>query len=923
MFNFKEIEEKAREVWKKKEKEIASAIQYDSSKELFSFLEGPPTANAKPGLHHMEMRTIKDLICKYKYMKGFTVPRKGGWDTHGLPVEVQVEKELGLKSKKDVLEYGMEKFIEKCRESVFSNIEDWNKSTEELNYWIDLKNPYITLDNNYIESVWWSLKELYNKGLLYEGFKVVPFCPRCGTPLSSHEVSQGYKDISEDSVYIAFKLKKRNEYILAWTTTPWTLPGNVALAVGPEIDYAKVELQDGDRLILAREKLELLKDPKIIEEMKGKNLTGLEYEPLFDIKELQNENSHKIISADFVTTTEGTGIVHTAGMYGEDDYELCKANNLPLIHTVEEDGKFKALVPKWQGIFVKDAEKEIIQDLKERSLLFKKEKFNHPYPFCWRCDSPLIYYAINSWFISVTKVKQRLEELNEEINWHPDHIKKGRFGKWLENAKDWSLSRLKFWGTPLPIWKCECGKEKIIGSIKELKENSVESFEEYDLHRPWIDKIKLKCECGKIISRIPDLLDVWYDSGASSFAQFHYPFENKDLFEKRFPYDYIAEAIDQTRGWFYTLHAISTMLFDKVAYKNVVCAGHVVDDKGEKMSKSKDNIIKPEEIIPQIGIDAIRLQFCTTDVGSQKRFSIPLVKESVLPFLTVLSNCKKFLEQTSDIKCQRRIEDSWIISRLNSTIKNLGKNLDEYKIDKALEILISFVVNDFSRTYIKITRDRTDTKEVLGEVLKKTSLILAPFAPYISEYIFQNFEENSVHLSTWPKVEEERINKDLEDNFKLILEIIEKGLFERDKAKIGLKWPLQKARIIFNSEPPKELLNIIKSQLNIKSFEFKKGEALEVTLDTNLTLELEAEGFVREIIRKIQAERKNARLIRENKINLNVNSEFNDFLKSHEGYIKEKVGANSIHFGESKENFEYSKEGKIKDKGFQIRFDKV
>ena len=497
MYNFKEVEEEARKVWNKNKKEIENAIQDNPKKKLFSFLEGPPTANAPPGLHHLEVRTYKDIINKFKFMSGFSVPRKGGWDCHGLPVEVQVEKQLNLKDKKDIIKYGVNKFIEKARASVFSNISDWEKSTEELNYWIDLKNPYVTLDNDYIESVWWSLKELYKKEMLYEGYKVVPYCPRCGTPLSSHEVAQGYKDIKEDSIYIAFKLKnKPKEYILAWTTTPWTLPGNVALAIGEKIKYVKIKLLDaknsqanfgttksetaptrrtdkdfvgGDILILAKERLSVLKEGyKIIEELKGKDLVGLEYEPLYDIKELRNKKSYKIIPADFVTTEDGTGVVHTAVMYGEDDYRIGIEAGLPAIHTVGEDGNFLDNTPAFiRGKFVKSTEKDIIEDLKKRHLLFKIEKVTHSYPFCWRCDTPLLYYGINSWYIKASEVRKKMMELNNKINWYPSHIKEGRFGNWLEGAKDWALSRFKFWGTPLPIWRCSCGEEEVIGSKEE------------------------------------------------------------------------------------------------------------------------------------------------------------------------------------------------------------------------------------------------------------------------------------------------------------------------------------------------------------------------------------------------------------------------------------------------------------------------
>src|SRR3989304_3499768 len=479
MYDFKSVENETEKIWKKHEKKIKKSVQYDPKKPLFSFLDGPPTANAPPALHHLEVRTFKDLICKFKYMRGFSVPRKGGWDCHGLPVEVQVEKQLGLKNKKEVLSYGIGKFIEKCRGDVFSYIRDWNKSTEELAYWVDLEKPYRTLDNEYIESVWWSLKELYNKKMLYEGHKVVPFCTRCGTPLSSHEVALGYKDIIEESVYVAFKLKgKGNEYILAWTTTPWTLPGNVALAVGEKIDYVKVKLEDGDNLILAKDKLELIKGKhKVVEEMKGKKLLGLEYEPLFEIKELRSKNSYKVIPADFVSTEEGTGVVHTAAMYGEDDYVVGTKLGLPKVHTVGQDGKFLDIVPKFRGKFVKSAEGEIMKDLQDRKLLFKREPVTHSYPFCWRCSSPLLYYAITSWFISVSKIRKELMKRNNEINWEPDHIKDGRFGKWLEGAKDGALSRFKFWGTPLPIWRCgKCGEDKIIGSIEELDKNSMKKI---------------------------------------------------------------------------------------------------------------------------------------------------------------------------------------------------------------------------------------------------------------------------------------------------------------------------------------------------------------------------------------------------------------------------------------------------------------
>jgi len=832
MYDFKSIEKESRKVWKKYSKEIEKAVQDDRKKKLFSFLEGPPTANAPPGLHHLEVRTFKDIICKFKYMQGFSVPRKGGWDCHGLPVEVQVEKKLGLKDKKDIEKYGVEKFIKHSRESVFSNIGDWEKSTEELGYWIDLKDPYVTLDNDYIESVWWSLKELHKKGLLYEGYKVVPFCTRCGTPLSSHEVAQGYKDVKDTSVYVAFKLAdEENSYILAWTTTAWTLPGNVALAVGKKLDYVRVKLPDGDTLILGKDRLSILNgDYKIVEKFKGKDLVGKSYEQLYDIKELRNGRSHKIIDADFVTTEDGTGVVHTAVMYGEDDYRVGIEEGLPAVHTVGQDGKFLSIVPKFKGMKVKDAEVPIIIDLKERGLLFKKQKIEHAYPHCWRCDTPLLYYAINSWFIRVSSVRDKLVKMNKKINWYPDYLKDGRFGKWLEGAKDWSLSRFKYWGTPLPVWRNvdDYNDVIVIGSREELKKLSGKNLK--DLHKPGIDKIVIK-KGGKTYKRIPDVIDCWYDSGSASFAQFHYPFENKKEFNRRFPYDFISEAIDQTRGWFYTLHVLSTILFDKPAYKNVVSAGHIVDANGEKMSKSKGNIIVPRDMIDRAGIDSIRLQFCTTDVGNQKRFSYELMKESVIPFLTVLYNSKTYHDQLPSVKVKKQIEDRWIISRLNSLIKDVTKELENYSFDKSFELIQDFVVNDFSRGYIKMTRDRSNTKEILSEVLEKVSLLLAPFAPYISEHIYQGFSKKSVHLSSWPRVE--KIDVKLEQQFSAMFEVIEKGLRERDKLAIGLKWPLRKIDVTIKKTLDKKLLELVKEQLNAKDVKIKLGNSTNVKLDND------------------------------------------------------------------------------------------
>ena len=932
MYNFKEIEANASKIISKKE--IKKAVQDDKTrKKLFSFLEGPPTANASPGLHHLEVRTYKDIINKFRYMQGFNVPRKAGWDCHGLPVEVQVEKKLKLNNKKDILKFGEAKFIEECRKSVFSHINDWNKSTEKIGYWIDLENPYSTLDNDYIESVWWSLKKLYDKKLLYEAHKVVPFCPRCETPLSSHEVAQGYKNIKEDSIIVKFKLKKeKNVYFLVFTTTPWTLPSNLAIAVNKNLDYSYVEdKKTGDIFIITSNLVSnYFENPKIIKKVKGSKLIGQEYQPVFDyFKDLP---AFIVITSDFVTESDGTGLVHMAPAFGEVDYDACKSEGLPFVQPVDETGHFTDEVPDYKGEFIKNADKNIVERLKKEDKLFKIIKYEHDYPFCWRCDTPLMYYAIKSWFIKVTAYKERLLELNEKINWTPKHIQEGRFGEWLKNVKDWALSRKKFWGTPLPVWRCECGNEEIIGSLEELKKKSIKkiSDKEIDLHKPWIDNIKFKCpKCKKEMSRIPDVIDCWYDSGSASFAQFHYPFENEDEFKKRVPYDFIAEAIDQTRGWFYTLHVLSTILFDDLAYKNVICAGHIVDEKGEKMSKSKGNVLDPDMVLDKLGVDATRLQFCTINIGSPKKFGIETVKKEITPFLNTLWNTYQFYEQINNSnKAIEQIEDRWIISRLNSIIKESTKNLEEYQIEKALNPIIEFVINDFSKTYIKIIRDRDDKniEKVIREVLEKVSKVLAPFAPNITSVIYDKLNNKNVHISDWPKLNNKLIDTKLEEDFEIALSIIEKGLRERDREKIGLKWPLGKAIVKSKEHVNKNLFEIIKNQLNVKDLEIKDGKELEVKLDTKMTKELEAEGYAREISRKVQEARKKAGFVKTDRIDLAivVNDDFKDLIESQKKLISERTNAKNILIGKINEkNYKNKNHDKIKDFNITILFNIV
>lgn len=903
MYDFKDIEQQAQTLFKKYK--VARTVDTNPKrKKLFSFLEGPPTANAPPALHHLEVRTYKDLINRFRYMQGYNVPRKAGWDCHGLPVEVQIEKKLQLNSKKDIVKYGEKKFIDDCRNSVFSYIEAWNRSTEQLGYLVDLEHPYATLQNDYIESVWWSLKELYKKKLLYEAHKVVPFCPRCQTPLSSHEVAQGYKKVAEDSIVVQFTVKgASNERLLVFTTTPWTLPANVGIAVHPRLEYAYVE-SEGQVYILAEKLVSTYFDnARIVKKVLGKQLLGMQYEPLFPY--FKDSKAFRLIAGDFVTESEGTGLVHLAPAFGEDDYAVCVRDKLPFFQPVDESGKFTHEVPDYEGKFIKSADKEIIQRLDREGTLFKKIRYEHDYPFCWRCDTPLMYYAIKSWFIKVTAYKDRLIELNEKINWTPKHIKDGRFGEWLRNVKDWALSRKKFWGTPLPIWRCACGHEEIIGSIAELQKMSTIKFsvKTIDLHKPWIDTITLKCSsCKKAMKRVEDVIDCWYDSGSASFAQFHYPFENKEIFKKRFPYDFIAEAIDQTRGWFYTLHVLATLLFDKPAYTNVICAGHIVDEKGEKMSKSKGNVLDPAHVLASVGVDATRLQFCRVDIGDFKKFGIETVKKEIMPFLTVLWNTYQFYLQTEGSgKGQAALEDAWILSRLNSTIKTVTENLEQYQIEKAVNPLMDFVVNDFSKTYIKIVRDREDpaVKKVCGEVLEKTCKLLAPYAPSITEVIHTSFGKQSVHQADWPRVETKKINQNLEADFAVALEVIEKGLAERDRLKIGLRWPLAQATYDAHRSLSEDVETIIARQLNVKNIVkrvIKEPVNIKIQLDTTMTEELEGEGFAREIVRRVQAARKNKGLVKSDSIKLllNTSARLKLLLAPHLVTIAAKTGASSF-----------------------------
>lgn len=855
--NIPKREEEIIEFWKRNSIFEKSITQRDPENR-FVFYEGPPTANGKPGVHHGLSRSFKDCVCRYKAMRGYYVERKGGWDTHGLPVEIEVEKRLGLKNKKDIERYGIEKFIKQCKESVFKYKREWERMTERIAFWLDMDNAYITYENYYIETLWWIIKEISKKGLLYKDYKVVPYCPRCGTPLSSHEVAQGYKEVYDPSVFVKFRIPSiERTFFLVWTTTPWTLPSNMLLAVNRDFIYAKV-LHDGEYFVLAKERLnEVFKDKEyeVVEEFKGERLIDIDYEPLFDFVNIE-KRFHFVTHGDFVSLEEGTGIVHIAPGYGADDLELGKKYNLPVIQLVGEDGKFKEEAKPLKGMWAKDADKFIIKNLKERGLLFKEERCLHSYPHCWRCDTPLLYFAKSSWFIKTTAVKENLIKNNEKINWYPVHIKKGRFGNWLETLVDWAISRERYWGTPLPVWKCkECGYTHVVGSIEELKNMAIEMSQNLELHRPYVDEVKLKCpECGGEMEREKEVIDVWFDSGAMPYAQFHYPFENREKFKKNFPADYVCEAIDQTRGWFFTLHILGTLLFDSPAFKNVLCLELVLDEKGEKMSKHKGNIVDPWEVLNNEGADAFRWYlFTVSPPWLPRRFSREMVEVSLRNFIIPLRSSASFFTLYANIDNfslnkftqpplkNRSLIDRWIISRLNSLIKFLIEKLEEYNLTEATRRMERFT-SELTNWYIRLNRkrfwkgkmdeDKISAYFTLYEVLKKLSILIAPFAPFISEEIYQaivvpedEFARESVHLEDYPEPDENLIDEELEERMVFTKTIVELGRSARKRSKIKVRQPLRKI-LVFAKERKdiEDFKDIILSELNIKEIEFRNDE---------------------------------------------------------------------------------------------------
>ena len=846
--NFTAREKEILQFWKDNSIEEKSFHLRDG-KDNFTFFDGPPTANGKPHIGHVLTRAIKDLIPRYQTMKGKSVLRIAGWDTHGLPVELEVEKKLGLDGKPQIEQYGIEPFIKQCKESVWKYLHLWEDMSERVGFWVDMKHPYVTYHDNYIESVWWSLKQIADKGMIYQGHKIVPYCPRCGTALSSHEVAQGYKNVKEKSAFVRFAVKgEENTYLLAWTTTPWTLPSNLALCVNPHETYCRVKAE-GRTYIMAKALVEKVlegKDPEIVSEMIGKDLFGIEYEPLYRFVE-PDKKAWFVVCDEYVTMEDGTGIVHIAPAYGEDDNRVCRENNVPFVNLVDAQGKFVEGTD-WAGVFVKDADPAILNDLNDRGLLFAAVPFAHDYPFCWRCDTPLLYYARPTWFIRMTAVRDHLVANNRSVNWMPDNVKEGRMGNFLENVVDWGLSRERYWGTPLPIWQCEDGHMHVIGSKQELLDMAIGEVNLPELHRPYIDEVKIKCpHCGKPMQRVKEVIDCWYDSGSMPFAQWHYPFENKEKFEARFPADFISEAIDQTRGWFYTLMAISTQLFDCSPFKNCLVLGHVQDADGRKMSKHLGNVVDPWDVLDDQGADAVRWYFYAASAPwLPSRFSKENVSEYQRKFMGTLWNTYYFYVLYADIdsfdptkhdieKAKLSLMDKWVMSRLNTLVKGVDEDLSAYRIPEACRKLTDFV-DDLSNWYIRLGRDRFWGKGMEGDkeaafitlytVLSTLSKLIAPFVPFMAESIYQNIVRSvdtsapeSVHLCDYPVCEEKWINSDVERQMAAVESVVQLGRACRNLSNVKVRQPLANL-YISGADFSEQYQDLVADELNVKKINF-------------------------------------------------------------------------------------------------------
>ena len=1016
------MEKNVSNLWKEKNI-IKKNFDMNKGKRYFVFYDGPPTANGMPHVGHIETRVMKDIIPRYKVMKGYYVPRKAGWDTHGLPVELEIEKKLGISGKEQIEEFGVEKFVKECKESVFKYVGEWEKMTNKVGFWLDMENPYVTYHNNYIESVWWALKELWKKGLLYEGHKVMPYCPRCGTALSSHEVAQGYKDVKDLTCIAKFKvLDKENTYILAWTTTPWTLPSNLALCVNKSYTYAEFKVNIGteeepkfENYILAKDLAPtVLKDKQyeLVKEFKGEELLGTKYEQLMPFCKPEGK-AFVVLHGDYVTLEDGTGIVHLAPAYGEDDSLVCKQNDIAFVNLVDKSGKFVPEVEPWAGRFVRDCNEDICKWLADNNKLFSKEKHLHSYPHCWRCDTPLLYYPKESWFVKMSALRNELVDNNNKVGWYPDTIRTGRFGKFLENVIDWGISRDRYWGTPLPVWKCECGNLECIGSIEELKEKAVDCPEEIELHKPYIDNVHLKCsKCGKEMTRFKEVIDCWFDSGSMPYAQLHYPFENKEEFEKQFPAGFISEAVDQTRGWFYTLTALGTALFGRTPFENCIVLGHVLDEKGQKMSKSKKNGVDPLVLLDTVGADATRWHFYTAAAPwLPKRLGIKSVQETQRGVLQTLWNVYSFyvlyaeIDQFNPLNYKNfvsdNIMDKWIISKLNTLIKEVDEKIDKYDITNAA-IQIGEFTDSLSNWYVRRNRERfwgtslTDDKigayVTLYEVLVKLIKVSAPFVPFMTEEIYQNLvvnldknAEESVHLCYWPEVEESKIDKTLEKEMDLAYLIVKLGRSARNSVNIKNRQPLSEM-LISVKDLPEYYSDIVKDELNVKkvvlgadmkdyvSFEIKpnlpvlgreygrlipkikekiaefnqmelatkvqsgKTEYIEieeeqielssenllvtmqgkegfafsgngeigVVIETEITPELKEEGYLREILSKVQNMRKDSGFEVMDNINLYVsgNEMLENVVKKFEDTIKHDTLAKNVYYNEQNKEYQ-------------------
>ena len=841
--NFVEREKEVIDFWNTNEI-FKKSIKNREGYPTFMFYDGPPTANGKPHIGHIETRVFKDVIPRFWTMKGYEVPRKAGWDTHGLPVELEVEKMLGINGKPQIEKYGVEPFIKKCKESVWKYKHEWERMSERVGFWADMENPYVTYHDDYIESEWWALKTINDKGLLYKGHKIVPYCPRCGTALSSHEVAQGYKDVKETSCIAKFKVKnEENTYILAWTTTPWTLPSNVALCVSPKDKYVEIKVSNGEKYILAEALVSsVIKDEyEVIRSYIGDELYGTEYEPLYSFAKL-DKKAYYVVADSYVTLTDGTGVVHIAPAFGEDDSRVGRDNDLPFLQLVDEAGKFSAETGEWAGTFVKDADKLVLKDLEERGLLFAALPYEHSYPFCWRCDTPLLYYAIDTWFIKMSALRDRLVANNNTVNWMPENIKEGRFGNFLENVIDWGLSRSRYWGTPLPVWECECGHYHVIGSREELKKLGDNVPDNVELHKPYLDGIKIKCEkCGKDMTRVPYVIDCWFDSGSMPFAQYHYPFENKEYFETHFPADFIAEGLDQTRGWFYSLMAISVFLTGKAPYKNVLVNDLLLDKNGQKMHKSKGNAVEPFTIIEKYGADAVRwYMLYTSPVWTPLKFDEDGVKDVSSKFINTLKNTYTFFEMyaNTDNVDPREFEvtyenlediDKWLLSKYNNLVKAVTLNMDKYDLNKVVHLIQDFVCDDLSNWYIRRNRRRfwgselDNSKKAVYkttyEVLVGLCKMICPIAPFISEEIYTKLtDEESVNLSDYPVCDESMINESLEEKMDLVIELISYARNIREEAKIKVRQPI--SEVIFEEkykEKIGEFESLFKEELNVKN----------------------------------------------------------------------------------------------------------